>query len=69
MTTNAVSVITSRNVVLRSLRQHMAGVFCFFDSQSFNTTFDRRARARPAPCSARCSKVTARRRSGCCWCL
>jgi len=49
MTTNAVSVITSRNVVLRSLRQHMAGTFCFFDSQSFNTTFDRRGPGRPAP--------------------
>lgn len=37
----AFTVASSRNVVVRGIRQHMSGSFCFFDSASFNTTFDR----------------------------
>lgn len=37
----------SRDVVVRGLRQYMAGSFCFFDSGNINTTFLKCARALP----------------------
>ena len=40
------------NTTVRDITIYMAGVYCFFDSQSTNTTFYRRAAAPPNACDS-----------------
>ncbi|KAK9826470.1 hypothetical protein WJX81_002682 [Elliptochloris bilobata] len=44
----ALAVSSSKNMTVRNMRVHMSGVFCFFDSENTNTTFDSNV-AQPFP--------------------